>query len=140
MSGPADAVLSAVFNLLVDVLFYGTGRLVMPLVTFGRAKDHRSWPKGHSLFDSIRRKNLCAIAAKNSVLESQYCFEEVCAETLYNLSGPADPFDPDTPYWIVPNAFALARYLGIDRGRVVEIVAAEPVAPRDAPKSGAPLS
>lgn len=104
------------------------------------AKDHRSWPKGHSLFDSIRRKNLCAIAAKNSVLESQYCFEEVCAETLYNLSGPADPFDPDTPYWIVPNAFALARYLGIDRGRVVEIVAAEPVAPRDAPKSGAPLS
>ena len=64
----------------------------------------------------------------------------VPVEFTANLSGPADPFDPDTPYWIVPNAFALARYLGIDRGRVVEIVAAEPVAPRDAPKSGAPLS
>ena len=42
MSGPADAVLGAVFNLLVDVLFYGTGRLVLPLVTFGRVRVERA--------------------------------------------------------------------------------------------------
>jgi len=101
-------------------------------------KDRRSWPEGHALFDSVRRKNLRAIAANDSTLEAQYCFEEVCAETLYNLSGPRDPFDPDTPYWIVPNAFALARRLAIDRERVVEIVAAEPVAPRGAPQAARP--
>jgi len=42
MSGPVDAVLGAVFNLLVDVLFYGTGRLVMPLVTFGGVHVERA--------------------------------------------------------------------------------------------------
>jgi len=42
MSGPADAVLGAVFSLLVDVLFYGTGRLVLPLVTFGRVRVERA--------------------------------------------------------------------------------------------------
>ncbi len=43
MSGPAEAVLGAVLNLLVDVLFYGTGRLVLPLVTFGHARVERAF-------------------------------------------------------------------------------------------------
>jgi hypothetical protein len=33
------------------------------------------------------------------------------------------PFDPDSPYWIVPNAFALARRLGIDQSEILAIVA-----------------
>ena len=50
-------------------------------------------------------------------------FEEVCAKTLYNLCGSRAPFDPDSPYWIVPNAFALARALGIPGAKELAIVA-----------------
>jgi len=42
MSGPADALLSAVFNMLIDVVFYGTGRIILPLVTFGRVRVERA--------------------------------------------------------------------------------------------------
>ena len=42
MSGPVDAVLGAVFNMLIEVVFYGTGRLVLPLITFGRVRVERA--------------------------------------------------------------------------------------------------
>ena len=88
------------------------------------ASDYHLWPQGHDLFNRIRTKTLVAERAKDSLRETQYLFEEVCAKTLYNLSHPLAPFDADSPYWIVPNAFALARALGENPSVVLAIVAA----------------
>jgi len=87
------------------------------------AADHKRWTKSHDLFDRIRGKSLKAGRARNHSLEVQYLFEEVCAKTLYNLSNSPAPFDADSPYWIVPNAIALARSLGIPDSAVLAIVA-----------------
>ena len=86
--------------------------------------DDRSWPAAHDLFDRIRHKTLEAERQHDQLLEMQYLFEEICAKTLYNLSYPRGPFDADSPYWIVPNAFALARRLGIDNADILRIIAA----------------
>jgi len=86
---------------------------------------HRgTWHKAHDLFQRIRLKNLEASRRGDVRLEAQYCFEEVCAKTLYNLTGRPAPFDADSPYWIVPNALATARHLGINERDIVTIVAA----------------
>ena len=87
-------------------------------------EDHELWPKAHRLFERIREKTLIAGHNGNSGKETQYLFEEICAKTLYNLSHESAPFDPDSPYWVVPNAFALARSLDIDEGEVLAIVSA----------------
>lgn len=89
-----------------------------------------SWINGHDLFQTIRRKTL--MLEKESkvdhpditnlrVLECQYFFEEVCAKTLYNLSGGSAPFDQDCPSWILPNAITLAEQLGVDRHAVLNL-------------------
>ena len=80
------------------------------------AADRSRWSKAHGLFDRIRRKTLVAERAGDQTLTAQYVFEEICAKTLYNLSGESAPFDADSPYWIVPNAFALARRIGVEVG------------------------
>ena len=49
-------------------------------------------------------------------------YEEACAKTIYNLSNSSAPFDADSPYCIVPNAFALARHLGVDPKNVLDVV------------------
>lgn len=85
--------------------------------------DEDKWPNAHGLFQRIRAKTRAAERPQNSKLESQYLFEEVCAKTLYNLSHSSAPFDPDSPYWIVPNAFSLARELQIDDSQVLQIMA-----------------
>jgi hypothetical protein len=86
--------------------------------------DPKTWSKGHDLFDRIRAKTLSTERQENEKLEVQYLFEEVCAKTLYNLVYPSDPFDADSPYWIVPNAFALARALELVDSLVLKIVIA----------------
>jgi hypothetical protein len=86
--------------------------------------DRGTWHKAHDLFQRIRIKNLQASRRGDAQLEAQYCFEEVCAKTLYNLTGRPEPFDADSPYWIVPNALATARHLGIDERDIVKVVAA----------------
>lgn len=90
-------------------------------------EDRGSWPKARSLFEAIRAKNLKAERRDDCRAEAQYCFEEVCAKTLYNLTKQPAPYDPDTPYWIVPNAFSLARELGLPPMGVILIV--DPVRP-----------
>lgn len=45
------------------------------------------WKLAHGLFQRIRKKSLAADKAGNVVATAQYMFEEVCAKTLYNLSG-----------------------------------------------------
>ncbi|TIT20603.1 MAG: hypothetical protein E5W70_20640 [Mesorhizobium sp.] len=84
-------------------------------------EDRGSWPKARSLFEAIRLKNLKAEQRSDRRAEAQYCFEEVCAKTLYNLAMQPAPYDPDTLYWIVPNALTLARELGLSPMDVVVI-------------------
>jgi len=84
--------------------------------------DRRKWPRAHDLFDQIRRNTLVAERAHDQKLASQYLFEEICAKTLFNLSGSSTPFDLDSPYWIIPNAITFARHIGLKDAQVIEIV------------------
>jgi len=86
--------------------------------------DRKSWSKAHDLFDRIRRKTLKAEHGRDDVRACQYLFEEICAKTLYNLSGESAPFDADSPYWVIPNAIAFARRLGLSDADVIKVVAA----------------
>jgi len=86
--------------------------------------DHRKWAGAHDLFNRIRNKTLIAERSKNQKHNCQHLFEEICAKTLYNLSGSSAPFDADSPYWIIPNALAFARRVGVDDSQVIKVVAA----------------
>jgi hypothetical protein len=86
------------------------------------ATDDSQWRHAHALFRRIRDKTLRADVAKNKLLQYQYSFEEICAKTLFNMSGHYDPqckefpapFDDDSPFWVIPPAVGFARALGID--------------------------
>ena len=85
--------------------------------------DRVTWNRAHDLFQRIRRKSSDASRRGDARLEAQFGFEEACAKTLYNLSGESAPFDPDSPYWIIPNALAAARHFQIDESEIVKAVA-----------------
>lgn len=90
------------------------------------------WSGGHALFQVIRQKTLHVDRELNKriqlrrdhfeKLECQYSFEEICAKSLYNLSGRPAPFDSDSPDWIVTIAVSLAQKLSIERKLISEIV------------------
>ena len=82
-----------------------------------------TWHQAHDLFSRIRDKTLRAETGKDEQANCQYLFEEVCAQSLYNLTDTDAPFDADSPYWIVPNALSLARRLGIPELEIARIVA-----------------
>ena len=84
-------------------------------------EKHR-WIKAHGLFTTIRQRNLKAVKEENKLKEVQYCFEEVVAKTLYNLTRSEAPFDPDSPYWVIKNALRLAQLLNLPAEKVNEIV------------------
>ena len=87
--------------------------------------DHEEeWIQAHDLFDRIRRKTLMARRADDQDAECQYCFEEICAKSLYNLSERDYPFDEDSPYWIVPNALSLGRARGLPDKLIIDIIMA----------------
>jgi hypothetical protein len=85
------------------------------------ASDDRQWRYAHALFSRIRDKTLRANEAKDRLLQNQYSFEEICAKTLFNMSGHYDPgckefpapFDDDSAFWVIPIAVGFARALGI---------------------------
>jgi hypothetical protein len=85
--------------------------------------DRHRWKEAHDLFSRIRNKTLRADKSGDSKLIAQYCFEEICAKSIYNESGPRAPFDSDSPFWVVPLALDAAREFGIDRERVLAVVA-----------------
>jgi len=85
--------------------------------------DRGEWEGGHKLFDRIRKRNLSAITSKDYIRECQYRFEEVCLKSFYNETYPSAPFDPCSPYWVIKNALALARAVGVPMQDVVAIVA-----------------
>ena len=78
------------------------------------ASDHREWRRAHDLFSRIRAKTLKAYAAKDRLLQLQYSFEEICAKTLFNMSGEPAPFDAYAPFWVVPIAVGFARAIGVE--------------------------
>src|SRR5688572_33486776 len=63
--------------------------------------DRGRWTEAHALFRRIRDKTLRAIANGDGRLEAQYCFEEICAKSIYNEAPVDDPFDSDSPFWVV---------------------------------------
>jgi hypothetical protein len=83
------------------------------------ASDESKWKYAHALFCKIRKKTILAEEANNTLLECQYCFEEICAKTLYNISGHIKgrefpyPFDDDSPFWVIPIAVDFARALNV---------------------------
>jgi hypothetical protein len=87
------------------------------------ADDQEKWSRAHDLFDSVRERNLRAIESGDKVQECQYCFEEVCLQSLYNETDTVAPFDSCSPYWIIKNALVLAQAIGIPVTDVVAIVA-----------------
>lgn len=87
------------------------------------AHDKSRWYKAHGLFTTIRDRNLRAIKNGEKDKECQYCFEEACAKTLYNVTRSSAPFDPDSPYWVLKNALILAKQIGVSIEQVVEAVA-----------------
>jgi hypothetical protein len=84
--------------------------------------DRGKWQKAHGVFTQIRSKSVKAGRSRNSVAMAQYLFEEICAKTLYNLCSASAPFDADSPYWLVPNAIAFARRLGMKEQEVLSCV------------------
>lgn len=85
--------------------------------------EKERWIKAHGLHSTLRDRNLGAIRKGDKVRECQYCFEEVIAKTLFNLTYPDAPFDADSPYWVIKCALRLAKELNIPSNKVVEIVA-----------------
>jgi hypothetical protein len=84
--------------------------------------DRNAWHGAHDLFNRVRQKSVEANRRGDIKLESQFSFEESCAKTLYNLGRYPAAFDPDSAYWIVPNALAAARQLGIDERKIISAV------------------
>jgi hypothetical protein len=83
------------------------------------ANDRSRRKEAHALFYEIRRKTLAAEQSNDQVALAQYSFEEICAKTLYNLTHEPAPFDPDSPFWVLPLALELGQMLGImDAGEI----------------------
>ena len=89
---------------------------------FGLIDNRRRWIEAHALFMRIRDKTLRADESGDEKLAAQYCFEEICAKSIYNESHGEMPFDSDSPFWVLPIALDTARVLGIDRERVLKTV------------------
>jgi hypothetical protein len=78
------------------------------------SRDAESWCRGHELHGRIREKSQIAERSGDLVGQAQYSFEEYCAKTFYNLSDAMVPFSEDTPFWIIPQGFRLARQLRLE--------------------------
>jgi hypothetical protein len=83
------------------------------------------WSAGHAVFDEVRRRLLIAMRAKDTTREWQHYFEESCCQAVYNASDPRDPFDPGSAFFVAPQAFGLARAVGVPVAAIVGVLAPE---------------
>jgi hypothetical protein len=89
------------------------------------ATDSSRRKQARELFDEIRNKSLAAQRRGDQLAEAQYNFEEICAKTLYNLSREPAPYDPDSPFWVLPRALTLGQMLGVtDAGAISPLLKA----------------
>lgn len=87
------------------------------------AQDRERWGEARALFSEIRQKTLAAEKRKDEFALAQYAFEEICAKTLYNLTRGSAPYDPDSPFWVLPLALDLGRRLGVaDPGEISSLL------------------
>jgi|SRR4051794_8062132 hypothetical protein len=94
------------------------------LITLANDKSRRK--QAHGLFSEIRKKRLAAESRHDQLALAQYAFEEICAKTLYNITGEPAPFDPDAPFWVLPRALRLGQMLGItDAGEISPLLRAK---------------
>lgn len=82
-------------------------------------KDGSRRKEAYALFSEIRQKTLAAETRGDELALAQYAFEEICAKTLYNLTLEPAPFDPDSPFWVLPLALDLGRRMGVTDPRDV---------------------
>jgi hypothetical protein len=94
------------------------------LITLANDKSRRT--QAHALFNEIREKTLAADKRNDQLALAQYNFEEICAKTLYNMTGAPAPFDPDSPFWVLPLALELGQMLGVtDAGEISPLLKAK---------------
>jgi len=110
--------------------------------TLALVENKEQWENAHDYFGEIRSKTLKAEKSKNKTEELQYLFEEVCVKSIYNMycyaNDEVDPFDSDSPHWIIKNALSLAYGLGLAAEDVINIVAPNKSLKSGTPQSGAP--
>jgi hypothetical protein len=93
------------------------------LITLANDRSRRK--EAHTLFSEIRQKTLAAEKRKDQLALAQYNFEEICAKTLYNMTHEPAPFDPDSPFWVLPLALELGQMLGTtDAGEISPLLIA----------------
>jgi hypothetical protein len=80
------------------------------------------WSAGHACFDEVRGRLLVAIEQDDETRGAQYSFEESCCKAIYNATEPPDPFDPSSPFFIVPAALDLANAVGIPAAEVAAVL------------------
>lgn len=85
--------------------------------------DRGRWHVAHALCEHVGHRRKHAGATGDQVTLRQCDFETACLKTIFNLTRPAAPFDPDSSYWIVPCALALAEQLNIDSSDITKIAA-----------------
>jgi len=112
--------------LLAPLLFF-EGRCketLRKLITLANDRSRRK--EAHDLFSEIRRKTLAAEQRNDQLALAQYNFEEVCAKTIYNMTREPAPFDPDSPFWVLPLALELGQMLGVtDAGEISPLLRAK---------------
>jgi hypothetical protein len=94
------------------------------LITLANEKSRRK--QARALFNEIRNKTLAAQRHDDQLAVAQYAFEEIYAKTLYNITHEPAPFDPDSPFWVLPRALKLGQMLGIaDAGAISPLLRAK---------------